>query len=95
MIRAKPLVTLTELLVGAGIQPSRRRWSRGGAHELWQFLALMAFCRLLPRLELPRTFTSLITRWFSRRTATAMGIAGGALTAPKVDTLTTELGCAA
>jgi hypothetical protein len=61
--------------VGAGIQPSRRRWGRAGAHELWQFLGLMAFVAFFRAWISSVPFTALGTRGFSRRTATAMGIA--------------------
>ena len=43
--------------------------------ELWQFLALMAFLAFFRAWIFYVPFTTLITRWFSRRRATAMGIA--------------------
>ena len=46
-----------------------------GVRELWQFLALMAFLAFFRAWIFYVPFTTLITRWFSRRRATAMGIA--------------------
>jgi sugar phosphate permease len=43
--------------------------------ELWQFLALMAFLAFFRAWIFYVPFTTLITRWFARRRATAMGIA--------------------
>jgi MFS family permease len=43
--------------------------------ELWQFLAIMAFLAFFRAWIFYVPFTTLITRWFSRRRATAMGIA--------------------
>jgi sugar phosphate permease len=46
-----------------------------GVQELWQFLALMAALAFFRAWIFYVPFTTLVTRWFARRRATAMGIA--------------------
>ena len=66
--------------------------------ELWQFLALMAFLAFFRAWIFYVPFTTLMTRWFSRRRATAMGIAtsgfglGGLLFLPLMSELLNVVG---
>lgn len=66
--------------------------------DLWQFLALMAVIAFFRAFIFYVPFTTLVTHWFSRRRATAMGIAtsgfglGGLLFLPLMSELVTALG---
>jgi sugar phosphate permease len=66
--------------------------------DLWQFLLLMAFLAFFRAWIFYVPFTTLITRWFSRRRATAMGVAtsgfgvGGLLFLPLMSGLLSSVG---
>jgi MFS family permease len=66
--------------------------------ELWQFLALMGFLAFFRAWIFYIPFTTLITHWFARRRATAMGIAtsgfglGGILFLPPMSDLLEQTG---
>jgi predicted MFS family arabinose efflux permease len=69
-----------------------------GIQELWQFLALTAFLAFFRAWIFYVPFTTVVTRWFSRSRATAMGIAtsgfgfGGLLFLPLTSELLALLG---
>jgi predicted MFS family arabinose efflux permease len=69
-----------------------------GVQELWQFLILTAFLAFFRAWIFYVPFTTIITRWFSRSRATAMGIAtsgfgiGGLLFLPFTSELLALLG---